>query len=83
MNTNLYKKQDKINLIQKSINEDRELQALYAERVKIYTFSTPIAYLKNGKVVIEWLDETNNERLKKVDELIKLRTEQIVNYYSR
>lgn len=74
---------EKQKLINRAIIEDDELNRLYAERVKIYTFVTPTMVLKDGKATLIWLDETNSERLKKVDELIQLRVDQIVDFYER
>ena len=72
---------NKQKLINRAILEDKEYQALCSERVKIYTFITPVMVLKDGIATLVWLDETNSERLKKVDELIQLRMEQITNFF--
>ena len=72
---------NKQKLINRAILEDKEYQTLCSERVRIYTFITPVMVLKDGTATLVWLDETNSERLKKVDELIQLRMEQITNFF--
>ena len=70
-------------LISESILNDKQLQALHAERAKIYSLATPTVILKeNGETETVWIDETNHPNLAKIDELIQHRTEQIKNFYS-
>jgi hypothetical protein len=73
----------KAKLIYKTIAGDVELQKLYAERARIYTFVVPTIILKEGKEATVWFDETNNLMLSKVNELIEFRIEQIKNFYSK
>lgn len=68
-------------LISRAILKDKILLSLYAERVNIYTFITPRMIFKDGNATLVWIDETNSERLKKVDELIQFRIDQIVDFY--
>lgn len=68
-------------IIQKEIIEDIELQRLNAKRVEIYSIATPKVILKDGKAETIWIDETNHPLIKKINELIKLRTQQIINNY--
>jgi len=71
----------KLILINRAILEDPELQRLYAERALIYTVATPIIVLKDGKAALIWLNEANSEKLKKIDELVQFRVDQIVKFY--
>lgn len=70
-------------LISEAILNDKQLQALHAERAKIYSLATPTVILKeNGETETVWINETNHPNLAKIDELIQHRTEQIKNFYS-
>ena len=70
-------------IILEAILNDKTLQDLNAERVKIYSFITPIVILKDGKAETIWIDETNHPLLSKINELIHHRTEQIKGFYLR
>ena len=66
----------------KELQDDKQLQSLYAERVKIYSLATPTVIMKeNGEAETVWIDETNHPDLAKIDEMIEHRTEQIKNFY--
>ena len=69
-------------VIQKAIIEDVELQKLHAKKVKIYSMATPTVTLKDGKAKTVWIDETNHPLIGKINELIELRTQQIIDAYS-
>lgn len=70
-------------LISEAILNDKQLQALHAERAKIYSLATPTAVLKeNGEVETVWIDETNHPNLSKINQMIEYRTEHIKNFYS-
>lgn len=70
-------------LISEAILNDKQLQALHAERAKIYSLATPTIILKeNGETETVWIDENNHPNLSKIEELIEHRTEQIKNFYS-
>jgi len=69
-------------VIQKAIIEDVELQKLHAKKVEIYSVATPTVILKGGKAETVWIDETNHPHIKKINELIELRTQQIIDAYS-
>jgi len=72
-----------IRLISEAILNDKQLQALYSERVKIYSIAIPTVILKaNGEAETVWIDETNHPNLSKINELIKHRTLQIKNFYA-
>jgi len=69
-------------LILEAVLNDKQLQSLYAERVKIYSLATPTVIMKdNGEAETVWIDETNHPNLAKIDEMIEHRTEQIKNFY--
>jgi hypothetical protein len=70
-------------LISEAILNDKQLQALHAERAKIYSLAIPIVIMKeNGEAETIWLDETNHPNLSKINQMIEHRTEQIKNFYS-
>jgi hypothetical protein len=70
-------------LISEAILNDKQLQALHAERAKIYSLATPTVIMKeNGEAETIWLDEKNHPKLSKINEMIQHRTEQIKNFYS-
>lgn len=70
-------------LISEAILNDKQLQALHAERAKIYSLATPTVVLKeDGEAETIWIDETNHPNLSKINEMIEHRTEQIKNFYS-
>lgn len=69
-------------VIQKAIIEDVELQKLHAKKVEIYSMATPTVILKDGKAETVWIDETNHPLIGKINELIELRTQQIIDAYS-
>ena len=70
-------------LISEAILNDRQLQALYAEREKIYLLATPTIIMKgDGEAETVWVDETNHPNLSEINEMIEFRTEQIKNFYS-
>jgi hypothetical protein len=70
-------------LISEAILNDKQLQALHAERAKIYSLATPTVELKeNGDTETVWIDETNHPNLSKINEMIEHRTEQIKSFYS-
>ena len=69
-------------LISKTILNDKQLQALYAEKTKIYSFATPIVILRENGEAATVIDETNHPYLAKINELIEYRIEQIKNFYS-
>jgi hypothetical protein len=71
-----------ISVIHKAIIEDVELQKLHAKKVEIYSLATPTVILKDGKAETIWIDETNHPLIGKINELIELRTQQIINAYS-
>lgn len=69
--------------ISEAILNDKQLQALHAERHKIYSLATPTVIMKeNGGDETIWIDETNHPNLSKINEMIEHRTEQIKNFYS-
>jgi len=69
-------------VIHKAIIEDVELQKLHAKKVEIYSIATPIVILKDGKAETIWIDETNHPLIGKINELIELRTQLIIDAYS-
>lgn len=70
-------------LISEAILNDKQLQALHAERAKIYSIATPTVVLKeNGETETIWIDETNHPNLSKINEMIEHRTEKIKSFYS-
>jgi hypothetical protein len=70
-------------LISEAILNDKQLQALYSERVKIYSIAIPTVILKtNGEAETVWIDETNHPNLSKINELIEHRIQQIKNFYA-
>lgn len=70
-------------LITEAILNDKQLQSLHAERVKIHSLATPAVVVKeNGDTETVWIDETNHPNLSKINEMIEHRTEQIKNFYS-
>ena len=70
-------------LILEAILNDKQLQALHAERTKIYSMATPTVIMKeNGEAETVWIDETNHPNISKINEMIEHRTEQIKNFYS-
>lgn len=70
-------------LISEVILNDKQLQALHAERAKIYSLATPTVVLKkDGEAETIWINETNHPNLSKINEMIERRTEQIKNFYS-
>jgi len=68
--------------IHKAIIEDIELQKLRAKIVEIYFLATPTVILKDGTAETIWIDETNHPLVGKINELIELRTWQIIDAYS-
>ena len=68
-------------LIYKAIIDDVELQKLHAKKVEIYLMTNPIVILKDGKAKTVWIDETNHPLIGKINELIGLRTRQIIEAY--
>lgn len=69
-------------LIAEAILNDKQLQALHAERAKIYSLATPIMIMKNnGEFETVWVDETNHPNLAKINEIIEHRTKQIKNFF--
>lgn len=68
-------------VIQKAIIEDIVLQKLYAKKVEIYSIATPAVILKDGKAEIIWVDETNHPLIRKINENIELRTQQIIDAF--
>lgn len=68
-------------LILEAILNDKQLQQLNAEMVKIYTLAIPMVIMKDGKIETMWIDESNHPLLSKIDELIKHRTEQIKHFF--
>lgn len=70
-------------LISEAILNDKQLQALHAERANIYSLATPTVVLKeDGEAETIWIDETNHPNLSKINEMIEHRTEQIKDFYS-
>jgi hypothetical protein len=70
-------------LIYEAILNDKQLQALHAERTKIHSLVTPTVIMKeDGETETVWIDETNHPNLSKINEMIKHRNEQIKNFYS-
>lgn len=69
-------------IIQQAIIEDVELQKLHAKKVEIYSMATPTVIIKDGKAETIWIDETNHPIIGKINELIELRTQQIIDAYS-
>jgi hypothetical protein len=70
-------------LISEAILNDKQLQSLHAERVKIHSLAPRTIVMKeNGEVGTLWIDENNYPPLSKIDEMIKRRTKQIKSLYS-
>lgn len=73
---------EQIRICNEAILNDKELKLLHSEIVKIYTLATPKVIMKeNGEIETVCIDETNNLRLKKVNEIIEFRTNQIKSAY--
>ena len=77
----MIKIEDKNRITAEAILNDKSIQQLEAERFKLYSVSIPITIIKNGKIETIWSDETDN-LLKKIEELIECRKNQIIKFYS-
>ncbi len=67
--------------IHEALLNDKSLQQLGAVRMKLYTLCTPTVILRDGKSETIWTDETNNPQIKKINELIESRRNQIIDWY--
>lgn len=73
---------EKSALISEAILNDKHLQQLHIERVKIYSLATPKVVLKeNGETETFWIDETNHPLLSNINEMIEHRTQQIIDSF--
>lgn len=68
-------------LISEAIQNDKAIQQLIVEKVKIHEISIPITIVKNGETIQVWSDEVNKAVLN-IDELIEHRKQQIIGFYS-
>ena len=67
--------------IQEAILNDKIIQQGITKKVEIYSLAVPTVLLKNGKAEMIWIDETNHPLLKKINELIECRMQEIINFY--
>jgi hypothetical protein len=75
---------DFFKIISEAILNDKQLQALHTERVKIYSLAIPTVIINdNDEAKTIWKDETTNTNLSKIDEIVEHRVNQIINFYNK
>jgi len=70
--------------IHEAILNDRVIQGLQNEKMRIYIHSpTKIILKENGEIETTWINQTNRAILKNIEQEIESRQDQISKFYSK